>query len=322
MTNNFLNLLSVPALAIALMASTSTNVDAQCSNGCFGYPTPNRSVVQSYAPAVQYQVAPAATFYQPPVFIQPQQFATGVPIEQTFVDQPIIVQPMPMTVAPQYSPLPVVPSQSWNIYHPPTTMDRSGDLIGQSELTIPVPPIPVPANNMEGMQEEQIEGEIISATDNASDSSMSKEDTDGEPPLNESTEKSTQEEAEGETPEMDKPEMDKPEMDKPEMDKPEMERAEMEKAETESTEMEKTAPEEMVKSEKIAVLETSLKQQSKRAKQQSMREFGKQLNELKADGDISDAKIESLKEESAAALKAKLNEIEERVQGRIDRLNN
>ena len=85
--------------------------------------------------------------------------------------------------------------------------------------------------------------------------------------------------------------------------------------------MEKAAKEALIKQERIINLEKSLKRQIKRAKQASKRDLNSKLEELKA-ADAADATIEAAKLESADALKAKLAEIENRIQARIEQLKN
>ena len=109
------------------------------------------------------------------------------------------------------------------------------------------------------------------------------------------------------------------------MKEAEMEAAErkaaMERAAERKEAEEKADKKVLTKEQRIANLENSLKRQIKRAKQVSKRELGDKLKELEAD-DATDELIEAAKEESATALKAKIAEIEKRVQARIDRLKN
>ena len=93
----------------------------------------------------------------------------------------------------------------------------------------------------------------------------------------------------------------------------------MEKAAKEKAAKEKAEKKVLTKEERIANLENSLKRQIKRAKQVSKRNLDSKLEELQA-ADATDAAIEAAKLESADALKAKLAEIENRIQARIDQL--
>ena len=280
MTNKFLNLLSVPAVTIVLMASHAANVDAQCPGGCFGYPTPNRTVTRSYVPAVQYRVLPSQTFVQPTVFAAPeylpvQNYSPVQPqvFESTpqFVPSAPIVQPMPIASVPEQHP---GSSLSAEVYIPPTEVvepNVSVEIGPVTPLEIPVPPVadPVdfdPADEMKRVQEGEIEAEIISPASDDLSSSTSEE------------------------------------------------KAEMEKAE------EKAGKKVLTEQERIAKLEASLQRQIKRAKQRSAKKLLEKLSDLEADGDVSQEKIDLLKQESADALKARLAEIEKRVQARIDQL--
>ena len=124
---------------------------------------------------------------------------------------------------------------------------------------------------------------------------------------------------------MEKAEMEKAEMEKAEMEKAEMEAAErkaaMERAAKRKAAEEKASKKVLTEEERIAKLEKSLKRQMKRAKQVSKRDLEDRLEELKA-VDATEAVIEATKLESAAVLKAKLAEIETRVQAQIDQLKN
>ena len=315
MKNHYLSLLSVSALAIAVMASAASEVEAQCSKGCFGYPTPSQTFTRSYVPTAQYRVLPTQTFVQPTVFaapeylpvqnyspVQPQVFEPApeyLPVQNYSPVQPQVFEPAPQFVpsAPIVQPMPIasVPEQhpgsslSAEVYIPPTEVvePNVSDEIGPvTPLEIPVPPVadPVdfdPADEMERVQEGEIEAEIIS-------------------PASDDLSLSTSEE--------------KAEMEKAEMEKAEMEKAEMEKAE------EKAGKKDLTEQERIAKLEASLQRQIKRAKQRSAKKLLEKLSDLEADGDVSQEKIDLLKQESADALKARLAEIEKRVQARIDQL--
>ena len=305
MKNHYLSLLSVSALAIAVMASAASEVEAQCSKGCFGYPTPSQTFTRSYVPTAQYRVLPTQTFVQPTVFaapeylpvqnyspVQPQVFEPApeyLPVQNYSPVQPQVFEPAPQFVpsAPIVQPMPIasVPEQhpgsslSAEVYIPPTEVvePNVSDEIGPvTPLEIPVPPVadPVdfdPADEMERVQEGEIEAEIIS-------------------PASDDLSLSTSEE------------------------KAEMEKAEMEKAE------EKAGKKVLTEQERIAKLEASLQRQIKRAKQRSAKKLLEKLSDLEADGDVSQEKIDLLKQESADALKARLAEIEKRVQARIDQL--
>ena len=305
MKNHYLSLLSVPALAIAVMASAASEVEAQCSKGCFGYPTPSQTFTRSYVPTTQYRVLPTQTFVQPTVFaapeylpvqnyspVQPQVFEPApeyLPVQNYSPVQPQVFEPAPQFVpsAPIVQPMPIasVPEQhpgsslSAEVYIPPTEVvepNVSVEIGPVTPLEIPVPPVadPVdfdPADEMERVQEGEIEAEIIS-------------------PASDDLSLSTSEE------------------------KAEMEKAEMEKAE------EKAGKKVLTEQERIAKLEASLQRQIKRAKQRSAKKLLEKLSDLEADGDVSQEKIDLLKQESADALKARLAEIEKRVQARIDQL--
>ena len=300
MKNHYLSLLSVSALAIAVMASAASEVEAQCSKGCFGYPTPSQTFTRSYVPTAQYRVLPTQTFVQPTVFaapeylpvqnyspVQPQVFEPApeyLPVQNYSPVQPQVFEPAPQFVpsAPivQSMPIASVPEQhpgsslSAEVYIPPTEVvepNVSVEIGPVTPLEIPVPPVadPVdfdPADEMERVQEGEIEAEIIS-------------------PASDDLSLSTSEE-----------------------------KAEMEKAE------EKAGKKDLTEQERIAKLEASLQRQIKRAKQRSAKKLLEKLSDLEADGDVSQEKIDLLKQESADALKARLAEIEKRVQARIDQL--
>ena len=305
MKNHYLSLLFVSALAIAVMASAAAEVEAQCSKGCFGYPTPSQTFTRSYVPTAQYRVLPTQTFVQTTVFaapeylpvqnyspVQPQVFEPApeyLPVQNYSPVQPQVCEPAPQFVpsAPIVQPMPIasVPEQhpgsslSAEVYIPPTEVvepNVSVEIGPVTPLGIPVPPVadPVdfePADEMERVQEGEIEAEIIS-------------------PASDDLSLSTSEE------------------------KAEMEKAEMEKAE------EKAGKKDLTEQERIAKLEASLQRQIKRAKQRSAKKLLEKLSDLEADGDVSQEKIDLLKQESADALKARLAEIEKRVQARIDQL--
>ena len=166
MKNHYLSLLSVSALAIAVMASAAAEVEAQCSKGCFGYPTPNQTVTRSYVPAVQYQVLPSQTFVQPIVFaapeylpvqsyspIQPQVFEST----PQFVPSAPIVQPMPIASVPEQRTGSSLPAE---VYIPPTEVvepDISIESGSVTPLEIPVPPVVDPVGEMKKVQEGEME---------------------------------------------------------------------------------------------------------------------------------------------------------------------
>ena len=296
MKNHYLSLLSVSALAIAVMASAAAEVEAQCSKGCFGYPTPNQTVTRSYVPAVQYQVLPSQTFVQPIVFAAPeylpvQNYSPVQPqvFESTpqFVPSAPIVQPMPIASVPEQRTGSSLPAE---VYIPPTEVVEPDISIESGSVTpfeIPVPPVVDPVGEMKKVQEGEIEGEIIS-------------------PASDDLGLSTAEE--------------KAQMEKAQMEKAEMEKAEMEKVTERKAAKEKAGKKVLTKQERIAKLEVSLQRQIQRAQQKSEKQLRKQLKGLKTDGDVSKEKINSLKQEAADALKVKLAEIEKRVQARIDQL--
>ena len=298
MKNHYLSLLSVSALAIAVMASAAAEVEAQCSKGCFGYPTPNQTVTRSYVPTVQYQVLPSQTFVQPIVFAAPeylpvQNYSPVQPqvFESTpqFVPSAPIVQPMPIANVPEQRTGSSLPAE---VYIPPTEVvepDISIESGSVTPLEIPVPPVVDPVGEMKKVQEGEIEKAVM--------------------------EKAAMEKAE-----MEKAAMEKAEMEKAEMEKAEMEKAEMEKATERKAAKEKAGKKVLTKQERIAKLEVSLQRQIQRAQQKSEKQLRKQLKGLKTDGDVSKEKINSLKQEAADALKVKLAEIEKRVQARIDQL--
>ena len=321
MRNNLRNLLSVPALAIAAMAFSATNADAQCPGGCFGYPTPSQPTFRTFVPATQFQrveIAPVQTFVQPEIIIAPQQFAP-TPLQQTFVSQPAIVnvpQSFPQPIYPglpvgAYNVHPVLPTQLGVPVQQPFAVDADVQVI---------PPVgkPMDADSADGMeesvQEGQVEDEIISPTVGVSEApSVWQQGNASDMPLTK---------ARGLAAEREKAEMEKAEMKKAEMKKAEMEKAEVtqQKVNLEAAER-KAAKEALIKQERIVNLEKSLKRQIKRAKQASKRDLNSKLEELKA-ADAADATIEAAKLESADALKAKLAEIENRIQARIEQLKN
>ena len=311
MRNNLRNLLSVPALAIAAMAFSATNADAQCPGGCFGYPTPSQPTFRTFVPATQFQrveIAPVQTFVQPEIIIAPQQFAP-TPLQQTFVSQPAIVnvpQSFPQPIYPglpvgAYNVHPVLPTQLGVPVQQPFAVDAGVQVI---------PPVgkPMDADSADGMeesvQEGQVEDEIISPAAGVSEvPSVWQQGNASDMPLTK---------ARGLAAEREKAEMEKAEMKKAEVTQ---QKVNLEAAER------KAAKEALIKQERIVNLEKSLKRQIKRAKQASKRDLNSKLEELKA-ADAADATIEAAKLESADALKAKLAEIENRIQARIEQLKN
>ena len=327
MRNNLRNLLSVPALAIAAMAFSATNADAQCPGGCFGYPTPSQPTFRTFVPATQFQrveIAPVQTFVQPEIIIAPQQFAP-TPLQQTFVSQPAIVnvpQSFPQPIYPglpvgAYNVHPVLPTQLGVPVQQPFAVDAGVQVI---------PPVgkPMDADSADGMeesvQEGQVEDEIISPAVGVFEApSVWQQGNASDMPLTKA--RGLAAEREAEKAEMEKAEMEKAEMEKAEMEKAEVKKAEMEKAARDQAAERKAAKEALIKQERIVNLEKSLKRQIKRAKQASKRDLNSKLEELKA-ADAADATIEAAKLESADALKAKLAEIENRIQARIEQLKN
>ena len=387
MRNNLRNLLSVPVFAIAAMAFTTANADAQCPGGCFGYPTPSQPTFRTFVPAVQFQrveIVPVQTFVQPEIIIAPQQF-TPAPLQQTFVSQPAIVESGIVNV-PQNFPQPVYPGLPEGAYNVQPILPMQLGLPVQQPFAVEtgtqvIPPVtkPMDTDSTDGMEEDveegQIEGEIISPADGVSEApSVLQQDNASDMPLTAARgleaekaamekaamEKAAMEKAEKEKAEKEKTAKEKAEMKKAEKEKAAMEKAEKEKAAMlekvamaqqkankeaaerlakeqaaerkaakEKAEMEKAAKEKaakekaekkvLTKEERIANLENSLKRQIKRAKQVSKRNLDSKLEELQA-ADATDAAIEAAKLESADALKAKLAEIENRIQARIDQL--
>ena len=161
MRNNTRHLLSIPALAIATIAFSTANVNAQCPGGCFGYPTPSQPASRSYAPAQYTEYRPAVQVFQAPTFVQEQSFASApqfapiesyapvqsfaqpqqyiqpqfapammAPIEQTFTAQPAIVMPMQTIDTPQYFPqypLPALPTDNYSA--PQSGIISSGQIV-------------------------------------------------------------------------------------------------------------------------------------------------------------------------------------------------
>ena len=251
-----------------------------------------------------------------------------------------------------YNVHPVLPGQSGLPVQQPVAGDAGA---------YGIPPVTKPMNESsaddmdEDVQEGQIEGEIISPADEASGGSVMEDSNNGDVPLTapglaaEEAEKAEMEKAKMEKAAMEKAEMEKAAMlEKAAMEKAEMEKAEMEKAamlekaamDQEKANMEaakrkaameraaerkaakkKSDEKVLTKEERIANLENSRTRQIKRAEQVNKRNLKSKLEELKADN-ASEAMLETAKLESAAALKAKLAQIEKRIQARIDQLKN
>ena len=303
----------------APVQQTFTLQPAIVESGVTGVP---QSLPQSGLPAGAFNVHP----------ILPNQ--SGLPVRSGL--------PVPSGV-PVQQPVEIGPNGQ---AIPPVTIPMDANDGGEEE------------NSKDNVQEGQIEGEIISPDDNDSSTSVMDQDNLDSVPLLAASglaaeqeaqeaamekaemEKVAMEEAAMEEAAMEKAAMEKAEMEKAEMEKAEMEKAEMEKAEMEKAEMEaaerkaameraaerkaaeeKASKKVLTEEERIAKLENSLKRQMKRAKQVSKRDLEDRLEELKA-VDATEAVIEATKLESAAVLKAKLAEIETRVQARIDQLKN
>ena len=302
---------------------------------------------------------PTQTFAQPQPIIAPPEFAPA-PVQQTFVSQPAIVD-SGITSVPQNFPQPAysgLPAGAYNVH--PVLPGQSGLPVQQPVAgdagAYGIPPVTKPMNESsaddmdEDVQEGQIEGEIISPADEASGGSVMEDSNNGDVPLTapglaaEEAEKAEMEKAKMEKAAMEKAEMEKAAMlEKAAMEKAEMEKAAMlekaamdqEKANMEAAKrkaaMERAAERKaakkksdekvLTKEERIANLENSRTRQIKRAEQVNKRNLKSKLEELKADN-ASEAMLETAKLESAAALKAKLAQIEKRIQARIDQLKN
>ena len=304
---------------------------------------------QQFVPTPQ-QFVPAPvqqTFTSQPAIVE--SGVTGVP------------QSLPQSGLPAgaFNVHPILPNQS-GLPVPSGVPVQQPVEIGPNGQAIPPVTIPMDANDggeeensKDNVQEGQIEGEIISPDDNDSSTSVMDQDNLDSVPLLAASglaaeqeaqeaamekaemEEAAMEEAAMEEAALEKAAMEKAEMEKAEMEKAEMEKAEMEKAEMEAAERkaameraaerkaaeEKASKKVLTEEERIAKLENSLKRQMKRAKQVSKRDLEDRLEELKA-VDATEAVIEATKLESAAVLKAKLAEIETRVQARIDQLKN
>ena len=311
---------------------------------------------QQFVPQPQQLIPAPQQFVPAPV----QQTFTSQPaiVESGVTGVP---QSLPQSGLPAgaFNVHPILPNQS-GLPVPSGVPVQQPVEIGPNGQAIPPVTIPMDANDggeeensKDNVQEGQIEGEIISPDDNDSSTSVMDQDNLDSVPLLAASglaaeqeaqeaamekaemEKVAMEEAAMEKAEMEKAEMEKAEMEKAEMEKAEMEKAEMEKAEMEAAERkaameraaerkaaeEKASKKVLTEEERIAKLENSLKRQMKRAKQVSKRDLEDRLEELKA-VDATEAVIEATKLESAAVLKAKLAEIETRVQAQIDQLKN
>ena len=276
MRNNLRNLLSVPVFAIAAMAFTTANADAQCPGGCFGYPTPSQPTFRTFVPAVQFQrveIVPVQTFVQPEIIIAPQQF-TPAPLQQTFVSQPAIVESGIVNV-PQNFPQPVYPGLPEGAYNVQPILPMQLGLPVQQPFAVEtgtqvIPPVtkPMDTDSTDGMEEDveegQIEGEIISPADGVSEApSVLQQDNASDMPL------TAARGLEAEKAAMEKAAMEKAAMEKAAMEKAAMEKAAMEKAEKEKAEKEKTAKEkaEMKKAEKEkAAMEKAEKEKAEKEK--------------------------------------------------------
>jgi len=266
----------------------------------------------------QFTPAPQQLIPQPQQLIPaPQQFVPA-PVQQTFTSQPAIVE-SGVTGVPQSLPQSGLPAGAFNV-HPilPNPVQQPVE-IGPNGQAIPPVTIPMDANDggeeensKDNVQEGQIEGEIISPDDNDSSTSVMDQDNLDSVPLIAASGLAAEQEAQEAA--MEKAEMEKVAMEEVAMEEVAMEEAAMEKAEKASKKV-------LTEEERIAKLENSLKRQMKRAKQVSKRDLEERLEELKA-VDATEAVIEATKLESAAVLKAKLAEIETRVQARIDQLKN
>ena len=161
MKNNTRSLLSISAMAIAAVATVTTNADAQCPGGCFGYPTPNRSFTQ------QVQIIPT--------FVPVQQYAPVIAppivIEQPLVGQPTIIQSQQVIGTPQT----FYPTQPSNIYYPPQAgVISSGQVIDQA---VPVEQFGS-SKNVEEVEEGKIEGEGVTPDNDSKPGVLEKDESD------------------------------------------------------------------------------------------------------------------------------------------------
>ena len=356
MRNNLRNLLSVPVFAIAAMAFTTANADAQCPGGCFGYPTPSQPTFRTFVPAVQFQrveIVPVQTFVQPEIIIAPQQF-TPAPLQQTFVSQPAIVESGIVNV-PQNFPQPVYPGLPEGAYNVQPILPMQLGLPVQQPFAVEtgtqvIPPVtkPMDTDSTDGMEEDveegQIEGEIISPADGVSEApSVLQQDNASDMPLTAArgleAEKAAMEKAAMEKAAMEKAAMEKAAMEKAAMEKAAMEKAAMEKAEKEKAEKEKTAKEkaemkkaekekaamekaekEKAEKEKAAMLEKVAMAQQKANKEAAERLAKEQAAERKAAKEK--AEMEKAAKEKAAKEKAAKEKAEKKVLTKEERIAN
>ena len=336
MRNNLRNLLSVPVFAIAAMAFTTANADAQCPGGCFGYPTPSQPTFRTFVPAVQFQrveIVPVQTFVQPEIIIAPQQF-TPAPLQQTFVSQPAIVESGIVNV-PQNFPQPVYPGLPEGAYNVQPILPMQLGLPVQQPFAVEtgtqvIPPVtkPMDTDSTDGMEEDveegQIEGEIISPADGVSEApSVLQQDNASDMPLTAArgleAEKAAMEKAAMEKAAMEKAEKEKAEKEKAEKEKTAKEKAEMKKAEKEKAAMEK-AEKEKAEKEKAAMLEKVAMAQQKANKEAAERLAKEQAAERKAAKEK--AEMEKAAKEKAAKEKAAKEKAEKKVLTKEERIAN
>ena len=284
MKNNTRSLLSISAMAIAAVATVTTNADAQCPGGCFGYPTPNRSFTQ------QVQIIPT--------FVPVQQYAPVIAppivIEQPLVGQPTIIQSQQVIGTPQT----FYPTQPSNIYYPPQAgVISSGQVIDQA---VPVEQFGS-SKNVEEVEEGKIEGEGEVVTP----------DNDSKPGVVEKDESDKKMDGKGSSTKMDA-----------KMSKADKMKADKMKADKMKADKKVDEPEVLTSAQRISKLETSMKRQMARAKQASKRDLDKTLKQMKADDDDSASKIAVAKMKAQKALDDKLEAIEKRVKARIDQIEN
>ena len=336
MRNNLRNLLSVPVFAIAAMAFTTANADAQCPGGCFGYPTPSQPTFRTFVPAVQFQrveIVPVQTFVQPEIIIAPQQF-TPAPLQQTFVSQPAIVESGIVNV-PQNFPQPVYPGLPEGAYNVQPILPMQLGLPVQQPFAVEtgtqvIPPVtkPMDTDSTDGMEEDveegQIEGEIISPADGVSEApSVLQQDNASDMPLTAArgleAEKAAMEKAAMEKAAMEKAAMEKAEKEKAEKEKAEKEKTAKEKAEMKKAEKEKAAMEKAEK-EKAAMLEKVAMAQQKANKEAAERLAKEQAAERKAAKEK--AEMEKAAKEKAAKEKAAKEKAEKKVLTKEERIAN
>ena len=341
MRNNLRNLLSVPVFAIAAMAFTTANADAQCPGGCFGYPTPSQPTFRTFVPAVQFQrveIVPVQTFVQPEIIIAPQQF-TPAPLQQTFVSQPAIVESGIVNV-PQNFPQPVYPGLPEGAYNVQPILPMQLGLPVQQPFAVEtgtqvIPPVtkPMDTDSTDGMEEDveegQIEGEIISPADGVSEApSVLQQDNASDMPLTAArgleAEKAAMEKAAMEKAAMEKAAMEKAEKEKAEKEKAEKEKAEKEKTAKEKAEMKKAEKEkaamEKAEKEKAEMLERVAMAQQKANKEAAERLAKEQAAERKAAKEK--AEMEKAAKEKAAKEKAAKEKAEKKVLTKEERIAN